>query len=107
MAATPKWCQPISIWKEYYSKWVSSPEYNQLLSISVFLEVRSIYGNRDYAEQIQQHLHDCIQKSDKFIPALVRDAIDTQPPLSIFNSLVLEKGSIFCCIAESLFGSCQ
>ncbi len=92
MAASPKWCQPISVWKDYYSKWVSSPEYNKLLSISVFLEVRSIYGNRDYAEQIQQHLHDCIQKSGKFIPALVRDAIDTQPPLSIFNSLVLEKG---------------
>ncbi len=92
MAATPKWCQPISVWKDYYSKWVSSPEYNKLLSISVFLEVRSIYGNRDYAEQIQQHLHDCIQKSTKFIPALVRDAIDTQPPLSIFNNLVLEKG---------------
>ncbi len=92
MAASPKWCQPISVWKDYYSKWVASPEYNKLLSISVFLEVRSIYGNRDYVEQIQQHLHDCIQNSGKFIPALVRDAIDTQPPLSIFNSLVLEKG---------------
>ncbi|PNH92543.1 DUF294 nucleotidyltransferase-like domain-containing protein [Vibrio diazotrophicus] len=92
MAATPKWCQPISVWKDYYSKWVSSPEYSKLLSISVFLEVRSIYGNRDYVEQIQQHLHDCIQKSGRFIPALVRDAIETQPPLSIFNSLVLEKG---------------
>lgn len=92
MAATPKWCQPISVWKDYYSKWVSSPEYSKLLSISVFLEVRSIYGNRDYVEQIQQHLHDCIQKSGRFIAALVRDAIETQPPLSIFNSLVLEKG---------------
>ncbi|MDW6019972.1 DUF294 nucleotidyltransferase-like domain-containing protein [Vibrio plantisponsor] len=92
MAATPKWCQPISVWKDYYSKWVSSPEYSKLLSISVFLEVRSIYGNRDYVEQIQRHLHDCIQKSGRFIPALVRDAIETQPPLSIFNSLVLEKG---------------
>lgn len=92
MAATPKWCQPISVWKDYYSKWVSSPEYSKLLSISVFLEVRSIYGNRDYVEQIQRHLHDSIQKSGRFIPALVRDAIETQPPLSIFNSLVLEKG---------------
>ncbi|MCV6020465.1 hypothetical protein OFO93_28530, partial [Escherichia coli] len=35
---------------------------------------------------------DCIQKSPSFIPALVRDAIDTQPPLGIFNNLVLEKG---------------
>ncbi|EMK3314251.1 CBS domain-containing protein [Vibrio vulnificus] len=92
MAASPKWCQPVSRWKEYYQKWVASPEYNKLLSISVFLEVRSIHGNRELVEQIQQHLHHCIQRSANFIPALVRDAIDTQPPLGIFNHLVLEKG---------------
>ena len=92
MAASPKWCQPIHRWKEYYQKWVASPEYNKLLSISVFLEVRAIHGNRDFIDQIQQHLHDCIQKSPSFIPALVRDAIDTHPPLGIFNNLVLEKG---------------
>ncbi|MFH6924463.1 DUF294 nucleotidyltransferase-like domain-containing protein [Vibrio vulnificus] len=92
MAASPKWCQPVSRWKEYYQKWVASPEYNKLLSISVFLEVRSIHGSRELVEQIQQHLHHCIQQSASFIPALVRDAIDTQPPLGIFNHLVLEKG---------------
>ncbi|WP_456295037.1 DUF294 nucleotidyltransferase-like domain-containing protein [Vibrio sp. AK197] len=92
MAASPKWCQPISRWKEYYQKWVSSPEYNKLLSISVFLEVRAIYGNADFVDQIQQHLHHCIQDSANFLPALVKDAIDTQPPLGIFNNLVLEKG---------------
>ncbi|MCA0937433.1 DUF294 nucleotidyltransferase-like domain-containing protein [Vibrio alginolyticus] len=92
MAASPQWCQPVSVWKEYYQKWVASPEYNKLLSISVFLEVRAIHGNREFVDQIQQHLHECIQKSPNFIPALVRDAIDTQPPLGIFNHLVLEKG---------------
>ncbi len=92
MAATPKWCQPVKVWKEYYQKWIASPEYNKLLSISVFLEVRAIHGNREFVDQIQQHLHESIQKSSNFIPALVRDAIDTQPPLGIFNNLVLEKG---------------
>ncbi|KUI97485.1 DUF294 nucleotidyltransferase-like domain-containing protein [Vibrio sp. MEBiC08052] len=91
MAASPKWCQPVSRWKEYYQKWVSSPEYNRLLSISVFLEVRAIYGKRELVDQIQHHLHDCIQQSSGFIPALVRDAVETQPPLGIFNHLVLEK----------------
>ena len=92
MAASPKWCQPLSVWKEYYRKWVSSPEYNKLLSISVFLETRGIYGNTDLVDQLQNHLHQCLQKSNQFLPALVKDAIDTQPPLGIFNNLVLEKG---------------
>ncbi|WP_332400617.1 DUF294 nucleotidyltransferase-like domain-containing protein [Vibrio metschnikovii] len=92
MAASPKWCQPLNIWKKYYHKWGTSPEYNKLLSISVFLEVRSIYGNSELVEQMQHYLHECLQNSPIFLPALVRDAIDTQPPLGIFNHLVLEKG---------------
>ncbi|WP_415721288.1 DUF294 nucleotidyltransferase-like domain-containing protein [Photobacterium ganghwense] len=92
MAASPKWCQPLSRWKEYYQKWVNSPEYNKLLSISVFLEVRAIYGNGELVEQMQHYLHQRIQSSHNFIPALVKDAIETQPPLGIFNNLVLEKG---------------
>ncbi|MFC3025298.1 DUF294 nucleotidyltransferase-like domain-containing protein [Vibrio zhugei] len=92
MAASPKWCQPLSTWKSYYTKWVASPEYNQLLSISVFLEVRGIHGDMNLVTEMQHHLHRCLQDSHTFLPALVRDAIDTQPPLGIFNHLVLEKG---------------
>ena len=91
MAALAKWCQPVSVWKNYYREWVNTPEYNKLLSISVFLEVRSVYGNSEFVKQIQQHLHECIQSSSGFIPALVNDAIDTTPPLGIFNNLVVEK----------------
>ncbi|WP_264875996.1 DUF294 nucleotidyltransferase-like domain-containing protein [Vibrio agarivorans] len=92
MAANKNWCQPVSRWKEYYQKWVLSPEYNKLLSVSVFLEVRAIHGNKEFVDAIHNHMHQCIQKNLRFIPALTRDAIETQPPLGIFNNLVLEKG---------------
>ncbi|MGR5177143.1 DUF294 nucleotidyltransferase-like domain-containing protein [Vibrio parahaemolyticus] len=91
MAASPKWNQPVSRWKEYYSKWVASPEYNKLLSISVFLEVRAVYGKEELVKQLQEHLHQCIVESPRFIPSLTRDAIEVSPPLGIFNNLVLEK----------------
>lgn len=91
MAATPKWCQPISRWKEYYQKWVASPEYNRLLSISVFLEIRAIHGNKEFVDTIHKSMHNAIHNSPRFLPSLVRDAITTTPPLGIFNSLVLEK----------------
>ncbi|WP_394154200.1 DUF294 nucleotidyltransferase-like domain-containing protein [Vibrio maritimus] len=92
MAATPKWNQKVSRWKDYYSKWVASPEYNKLLSISVFMEVRSVYGKSELVDNLQEHLHQTITASPRFLSALTRDAIETSPPLGIFNSLVLEKG---------------
>lgn len=91
MAATPKWCQPLSRWKEYYHKWVQSPEYGRLLNISVFLEVRGIHGNLELVDELNKSLHQEIHNHPYFLSSLARDAIATQPPLGIFNSLVLEK----------------
>lgn len=92
MAATPKWNQRLTQWKEYYSKWVASPEYNRLISISVFMEIRCVYGKSEFVEVLQDHLHETIHNNPRFLHALTRDAVETSPPLGIFNSLVLEKG---------------
>ncbi|MEZ9043046.1 MULTISPECIES: DUF294 nucleotidyltransferase-like domain-containing protein [unclassified Vibrio] len=91
MAATAKWNQNVGRWKEYYTKWGASPEYNKLLNISVFMEIRCVYGNAELVDTLQNHLHQTINANPRFIPALTRDAIETSPPLGIFNSLVLEK----------------
>jgi CBS domain-containing protein len=91
MAATPKWCQPQSVWREYYRKWVSNPEYERLLNISVFLEIRSVYGEASYADELRDELHSQIKSNREFLGILTRDAINTQPPLGVFKNLVLEK----------------
>lgn len=91
MAATPKWCQTLNIWKQYYRKWVANPEYERLLNISVFLEIRTLYGNSDYETILRDTLHDNIASNREFLSILVNDAVTTHPPLGIFNSLVLEK----------------
>lgn len=91
MAATPKWCQPLSVWKNYYKKWVASPEYERLLNISVFLEIRSIYGNSDFETILRDELHQNIRDNREFLGMLVNDSVSVNPPLGIFNKLVLEK----------------
>jgi CBS domain-containing protein len=91
MAVTPKWCQRLSVWKEYYRKWVSNPEYDMLLNASVFLEVRPIHGRSDFSNTLQDYLHELIQSEPAFLTSLVNDSISVHPPLGIFNNLVLEK----------------
>ncbi|MFA0086804.1 histidine kinase [Vibrio sp. 10N.286.49.C2] len=91
MAATPKWCQPLSTWKHYYKKWVANPEYERLLNISVFLEIRCVFGEAHYADVLRDELHANIRSNREFLGILVRDAINTQPPLGVFNKLVLQK----------------
>ncbi|NLS13745.1 CBS domain-containing protein [Vibrio sp. SM6] len=91
MAATPKWCQPLNIWQQYYQKWVANPEYDCLLNISVFLEVRAVYGNHQFETDLRQSMHQAISRNGSFLVKLIQDATNTTPPLGIFNSLVLEK----------------
>ena len=91
MAVNPKWCQPLRVWKEYYKKWVTNPEYDCLLNVSVFLETRWLYGNQTFNTELQEYLFTTIDNSSGFLPSLVNDSISVNPPLGIFNSLVLEK----------------
>jgi len=91
MAVNPKWCMPLKVWKASYSKWVSNPEYDSLLNVTVFLETRWLYGNESFNAELQAHLFDSIKKSNVFLSSMVSDSVSVSPPLGIFNSLVLEK----------------
>ncbi|WP_417882981.1 DUF294 nucleotidyltransferase-like domain-containing protein [Vibrio rumoiensis] len=91
MAATPQWCQKQSIWKAYYRKWATNPEYDLLLNLNVFLEVRHIYGDEALFQSVDEYRHQQVSNNTRLTSALVRNALRTRPPLGIFKNLVLEK----------------
>ncbi|PFG56284.1 CBS domain-containing protein [Vibrio sp. ES.051] len=91
MAATSKWNQPLFIWKQYYRKWANNPEYDLLLNLNVFLEIRFIAGDESLFDQIDHYRNECIQNNPRLMSALVRNLLTDRPPLGIFNNLVLES----------------
>ncbi|MGO2320458.1 MAG: DUF294 nucleotidyltransferase-like domain-containing protein [Vibrio toranzoniae] len=91
MAATPKWNQPLSIWKQYYRKWSNSPEYDKLLNLTVFLEIRLLAGEQTLFDELDTFRHEQVTANARLMSALVRNALKNRPPLGIFNNLVLEK----------------
>ncbi|WP_261859153.1 DUF294 nucleotidyltransferase-like domain-containing protein [Photobacterium sanguinicancri] len=91
MAATPKWCQPLNVWLQYYRKWANNPEYDMLLSLTVFLEIRPLAGDNTLFDILEKQRVVQVKGNTRLISALVRNALQTRPPLGIFNNLVLEK----------------
>ncbi|MGC9422861.1 DUF294 nucleotidyltransferase-like domain-containing protein [Vibrio sp.] len=91
MAVTRQWCQPLKVWQEYYRKWARTPEYDQLLKLNVFIEIRYIAGDKSLFEQLDTYRHARITHNSKLMAALVCNALKTRPPLGIFNNLVLKK----------------
>lgn len=90
MAATLRWCQPLSVWREYYKKWIKSPEYERLLHLSVFLDTRVIYGNKEYQNALVNEFKE-MTSHRSFLAKLIRDAAENRTPLGVFHNLVLTK----------------
>ncbi|MFM2480584.1 putative nucleotidyltransferase substrate binding domain-containing protein [Celerinatantimonas sp. YJH-8] len=91
MATVARWCQRVEIWQHYYRKWAKNPEYEMLLNLTVYLDIRPIYGNQALFEKVDQYRLQQVTHNHKLMAALVRNTLRTRPPLGIFNHVVLEK----------------
>lgn len=91
MAATPQWCHRESVWKAYFRKWATNPEYELLLNLNVFVEIRHIYGNETIFQAVDSFRYQLVKNNKLLISALIRNSLRTRPPLGIFRNLVLDK----------------
>lgn len=91
MAATPTWCQRETLWRNYYRKWATNPEYECLLNLNVFIELRHIAGDEALFSRVDDYRHQQVTRNPQLLVSLLRNALKIRPPLGIFHNLVLEK----------------
>jgi CBS domain-containing protein len=91
MAINPKWCQPLSVWKGYFSKWIGTPDPTELLHASIFFDFRSGFGDATLARKLRRHLNAESQKQDIFLFHLARQCMSTRIPLSFFKNFIVNK----------------
>jgi signal-transduction protein with cAMP-binding, CBS, and nucleotidyltransferase domain len=56
MAGNPRWCQPVSIWKEYFNQWVENSDPESILDTSVFFDMRYVFGERSLVDDLKQEI---------------------------------------------------
>jgi CBS domain-containing protein len=91
MAINPKWCQPLSVWKGYFSKWIDAPDPAELLNATIFFDFRSGYGDYSLAQDLRRHLNAKAQEKDMFLLHLARQCMGTRVPLSFFKNFIVNK----------------
>jgi CBS domain-containing protein len=93
MARNPKWCQPLSVWKDYFQAWINAAEAEDLLQASIFFDFRFGYGERRLVNQLRGFLTDCIGRWSGFLRYMTENALHFKPPLGFFrNFVVASKG---------------
>ena len=90
MASNSKWNQPLQVWKEYFRQWFADPSPVHLRYLSVFLDMRPIWGNYKLYHELIESVKQTV--SADAITLMAEDAVDIKPPIGIFGLLGLHQG---------------
>ena len=92
MATTPKWRQPLSVWKSYFDRWIDEPEPMALMHSSIFFDMRAIYGDVSLFDELNRHVLTKSAANRIFLSYMASNAMSLRPPLGLFGSFVLIRG---------------
>lgn len=91
MASNPKWRQPLSIWKKYFSDWIHNPTPEAILQSLIFFDFRPVHGDLLLAEKLRAFLGHEIKDRDLFLAHMAGVVLKNRPPLDFFGKFVREK----------------
>ena len=90
MASNNMWNQPLPVWKEYFKQWFSDPIPYHLRYLSVFLDMRPVYGETAIYDELLESIKPTVKA--EAVKLMAEDAIDIRPPLGIFGIQGLHQG---------------
>jgi CBS domain-containing protein len=91
MACVERWCQPINVWKQQFSKWILEPSKEAVMRGSIFFDMRAIHGNSSLVGDLAAHVQKEINDHPLFLALLAHSSLDRRPPLGFFRQLVVES----------------
>jgi len=91
MASNPMWCQPLKVWKKYFTNWILTPTPEAILFSVILFDFRPAYGNSDLAKSLRDHLTNTAKSNDMFLKQLANMTVNVRPPLGFFKTFVVEK----------------
>lgn len=91
MASNPLWNQPLSVWKKYFSSWITEPTPEALLKSLIFFDFRPLYGEPGLAEELRSHLVHKLEDEKLFLGYLANLIIKNTPPIGFLKTFVVEK----------------
>jgi len=91
MATNDKWRQPLAKWKETFNDWINNPSGEALLRSSIFFDLRGIYGETRFAEDLLDFITENTLDNKSFLAHMAHNATRRKPPLGFFRQFVVEK----------------
>lgn len=93
MANNPKWCKPLSAWKNYFTSWISTPESRNLLDATIFFDFRNVYGDELLTESLRRSISSSIIDNPLFLYHLAYNTYNTKTPHISSGNILSDKNA--------------
>ncbi len=90
MAGQPKWCQPLRVWKRYFSGWLGTAEPQDILDLKIFFDFRTLYGKPEFALELRRHIDAALKEEPPFLLHYAQYTLQYKVPRGLFGQLVTE-----------------
>ncbi len=87
MATNPRWCQPIRVWRDYFTGWISKPDPEAQMLASVMFDLRPIGGDETLFERLQQDTLKAASANSIFTAHMIANSLKHMPPLGLLRGL--------------------
>lgn len=91
MATNEQWRQPLGHWLSTVDRWMRTPTEKAVMEVSIFFDLRCVYGDVSLMQRLQQHMLKNSQSNSIFLAALAQNVLSTPPPMGIFRRFVVEQ----------------
>jgi len=91
MATTDEWRQSLTGWQQIVDRWTRSPTPDAVMRVSIFFDLRTIYGDESLCQQLQQYMLEKTSKNSIFLAALAANVLEHTPPIGIFRRFLVER----------------
>ncbi len=89
MAIVDKWRQPLRVWRDYFSRWIHTPDPMAQMLASVMFDLRPIAGDVSLFAGLHEETLAAAQKNSIFIAHMVANSLKHHPPLGLFRGFAL------------------
>jgi signal-transduction protein with cAMP-binding, CBS, and nucleotidyltransferase domain/PAS domain-containing protein len=85
MAGNPRWCQPVSKWKKYFSDWIRIPGPAEILDVSIFFDFRFCFGDESLCRDLREYVSNSLKTNDIYFHHMSIALKDFNPSQSLLT----------------------
>jgi CBS domain-containing protein len=91
MASNPPWCQPLSVWRDYFHRWITDPTPDQALGASIHFDLRPLAGAHDLGESLAALVLREAPRHGGLLRLLASDVVDRRTPLTLLGRVATAR----------------